>query len=321
MTGILSRWRQWSIFIVLAAPMVLLAIVNPVFRQAGNLFNLWQQASIIGVLAVGQTMVIILGGFDLSVGAVAAAAGVICFLMFGLGDGYLLVTVAMLAALIACGLVGAGNGLLITKLRISPLIATLGMLSLARGFVLIISGGQAIYTSGAGYQASIFIQTSFLGTPVSGLIFLMVAIVAIALLRGTVFGQYIFAIGGNERAAELAGIPVHTVKILTYALCSMMAGIGGIILASRTAAALPNGGVNYELQAITAVVIGGARLNGGKGSVLGTILGVLLLTAIGNALNLYNISPFWQTAVTGAVLILAVGLSQVTGDDRSTARG
>ena len=266
-------------------------------------------------------MVIILGGFDLSVGAVAAVAGVICYLLFGLGDGYVLVAFGMAVSLLACGFIGACNGLLVTKLRISPLIATLGMLSLARGFVLVISEGQAIYTSGAGYQSAIFLQTSLLGMPVSGLIFLAAAILAIGLLRGTVFGQYIFAIGGNERAAELAGIPVHTVKILTYALCSMMAGIGGIMLASRTAAALPNGGVNYELQAITAVVIGGARLNGGKGSVLGTILGVLLLTAIGNALNLYNISPFWQTAVTGAVLILAVGLSQVTGDDRSTARG
>ena len=304
-----ALWQRWGIFIILAAPIAILLAVNPVFRRPGNLFNLWQQSSIIGVLAVGQTIVIILGGFDLSVGAVAALAGVICYLIFGFGGGVEIVALGILGGLAACALVGVINGLLVTRIRITPLIATLGALSLVRGFVLIVSDGQLVYAEGIAYDLAEFLQGSFLGMPVAGLIFMVLAVIAWILLRFTVFGQFVFAIGGNERAALLAGIPVSKVKIIAYALCSVMAGIGGILLASRTASALPNSGVNYELQAITAAVIGGASLGGGKGSVAGTVLGVLLLTAIGNGLNLYNVSPFWQTGVTGAILLIAVAFS------------
>jgi ribose/xylose/arabinose/galactoside ABC-type transport system permease subunit len=322
MTADTIPWRRWSIFIVLAMPILMLAVFNPVFRQPGNLYNLWQQASIIGILAVGQTLVIILGGFDLSVGAVAALAGVICFIGFGTGDGYLAVGTGLAAALAVCGAVGAINGALVTKLKMTPLIATLGVLSLSRGAVLIVSDGQAIYAvEGTGYDFANFLQSSLWGMPVSGLLFLLVAGIGIVLLRLTVYGQFVLAVGGNEKAAILAGIPVTKVKIITYCFCSLAAGLGGILLASRTASALPNAGVNYELQAITAVVIGGAKLSGGKGSVTGTVLGVLLLTALGNALNLYSISPFWQTGVTGAILIIAVGISLLTGEDDRAGRG
>ncbi|MCO5082767.1 MAG: ABC transporter permease [Rhizobiaceae bacterium] len=305
----LHYWQRWGIFVILLLPIIVLFVVNPVFRQPGNLFNLWQQASIIGVLAIGQTLVIILGGFDLSVGTVAALSGVICYMLFGMGDGGGIVFLGVVAALAGCAVVGAINGLLITKVNITPLIATLGMLSLVRGFVLIVSDGQLVYAEGPGYSFAEFLQGSAFGMPVAGLIFLVIAVLLALLLRGTVFGQYVFAIGGNEKAAALAGLPVNTVKILSYALCSVLAGIGGLLLSSRTASALPNAGVNYELQAITAAVIGGAALGGGKGSIVGTVLGVLLLTAIGNGLNLYNVSPFWQTGVTGLILLLAVGFS------------
>jgi ribose/xylose/arabinose/galactoside ABC-type transport system permease subunit len=302
-------WRKWSVFILLLAPIVFLFIANPVFRQPGNLFNLWQQSSIIGTLAVGQTVVIILGGFDLSVGAVAAAAGVLCYLIFNAGNGPLIVTLGIFGSLLACAAIGAANGVLVTKINITPLIATLGMLSLVRGFVLVISGGRLVYAEGVGYSLSDFLQGSVLGMPVSGVIFIILALLIGYILRGTILGQYVFAIGGNERAATLSGIPVTTVKIIAYSTCGALAGIGGILLASRTASALPDAGTDYELQAITAAVIGGANLGGGKGSITGTVLGVFLLTAIGNGLNLYNVSPFWQTGVTGAILLLAVGFS------------
>ena len=308
-SGFKALWQRWGIFFILAAPIAILLAINPVFRQPGNLFNLWQQSSIIGVLAVGQTIVIILGGFDLSVGAVAALAGVVCYLIFGYGGGIEILAAGMLGGLAACIVVGVINGLLVTKVKITPLIATLGALSLVRGFVLIVSDGQLVYAEGIAYDFAEFLQGSILGMPVAGLIFLVLAIVAWVLLRFTVFGQFVFAIGGNEKAALLAGIPVSKVKIIAYAICSVTAGIGGILLASRTASALPNAGVNYELQAITAAVIGGATLGGGKGSIAGTVLGVLLLTAIGNGLNLYNVSPFWQTGVTGAILLIAVAFS------------
>jgi ribose transport system permease protein len=308
-------WQRWGIFVVLAAPIALLLIANPIFRQPGNLFNLWQQSSIIGLLAVGQTMVIILGGFDLSVGAVAAVAGVLSYLTFGTGEGVGVVVLGIVGALLACAIIGAINGFLVTKVNITPLIATLGMLSLIRGFVLVVSNGQLVYAEGGGYALADFLQGAFLGMPVAGLVFIALSAVIAYLLRGTIYGQYVFAIGGNEKAASLAGIPVVKVKVLTYAMCAAMAGVGGILLASRTASALPNAAVNYELQAITAAVIGGASLGGGKGSISGTVLGVVLLTAIGNALNLYNVSPFWQTGVTGAILLLAVGFSSFGGQD------
>ena len=310
-----SVWRKWGIFVVLAAPIALLLVANPVFRQPGNLFNLWQQSSIIGVLAVGQTMVIVLGGFDLSVGAVAAVAGVLSYLALGMGDGASPVVVGIAGSLVACALIGTLNGLLVTKVNINPLIATLGMLSLVRGFVLVVSNGQLVYAEGAGYGLADVLQGAYLGMPVAGLVFLALSALVAYMLRGTIYGQYVYAIGGNEKAAALAGIPVIRIKVLTYAACAAMAGVGGILLASRTASALPNAGVNYELQAITAAVIGGASLGGGKGSIPGTVLGVMLLTAIGNALNLYNVSPFLQTGVTGAILLLAVGFSSLGGQD------
>ncbi len=316
MSRLADAWRSCGLYAVLLTPIVLLFAFNPVFRQPGNLFNLWQQSSIIGLLAVGQTLVIILGGFDLSVGAVAALAGVLCYLAFGLSDAPAMIAAGIVFSIVACALVGVVNGLLVTKLRITPLIATLGVLSLVRGFVLVISDGRLVYAEGYGYSLAEFLQGSFLGMPVAGLLFFVMAGLLWFLLRGTVFGQCIFAVGGNEKAALLAGLPVNKIKIATYALCSVLAGIGGIVLAARTASALPNAGVNYELQAITAAVIGGATLGGGRGSIPGTVIGVLLLTAIGNGLNLYNISAFWQTAVTGAILLIAVGVSMATDQDK-----
>ena len=318
MEKLTQLWRKAGLFVILLTPIALLYILNPVFRQPGNLYNLWQQSSIIGLLAIGQTMVIILGGFDLSVGAVAALAGIVCYLTFGVFDSALGIGFGIAAAILSCGAVGVINGILITKLRINPLIATLGTLSLVRGFVLVASDGRLVYAEGYGYAMSEFLQGSVIFLPVAGLVFLLLAVLLAVLLRSTIFGQYVYAIGGNEKAAILAGLPVDRVKIATYGLCSMLAGFGGILLASRTASALPNAGTNYELQAITAAVIGGATLGGGRGSILGTVIGVLLLTAIGNGLNLYNVSAFWQTAVTGAILLIAVGISMQT--DRSAGR-
>ncbi len=311
-------WKRSGQFIILLTPIALLYAFNPVFRQPGNLFNLWQQSSIIGLLAIGQTLVLIIGGFDLSVGAVAALAGVVCYLTFGILDSGLGVGLGVAAAIVACGLVGVINGILITTLRITPLIATLGTLSLVRGLVLVMSDGRLVYAEGYGYAVSEALQGSVLRMPVSGLLFIALAVMLTVLLNRTIFGQYIYAIGGNEKAAMLAGLPVARVKITTYALCSILAGFGGILLAARTASALPNAGINYELQAITAAVIGGAALGGGRGSIFGTVIGVLLLSAIGNGLNLYNVSAFWQTGVTGAILLLAVGISML--NDKSAGR-
>jgi len=302
-------WNKYSLYMILLVPIAILLAINPIFRQGDNLLNLWQQASIIGLLAIGQTIVIIQGGFDLSVGAVAAFTGVLCYLIMGSTDNVIIMVLGLIVSVFLAAVIGLLNGVIVAKLRITPFIATLGMLSLVRGAVLIISDGHLVYAEGMGYKVAEFFQSNFFGMPISGLVFFASAILVTFILRKTVYGHFVYAIGGNERAASLAGIPVTKVKIISYALCSALAGLGGILLASRTASALPNAAINYELQAITAAVIGGAALAGGKGSIAGTVVGVILLTAIGNALNLYNVSPFWQTGVTGAILLLAVGFS------------
>jgi ribose/xylose/arabinose/galactoside ABC-type transport system permease subunit len=312
---IAQLWTRFGVGLVLVLPALFMAVSNSDFRNWENLVNVLQQASIIGVIAVGMTVVLITGGFDLSVGAVAAMAGVVAFMLFGDNPATITIILGLAGGLGAGVVAGVGNGLLIAKVKINPLIATLGTLSLLRGLILIMSDGKLVYAEGRAIDFSDVVQSKVLGIPVAGLVFLGAATIVSALLRLTTFGQSVYAIGGSERAAVLSGIAVDRVKMLTYALCGVLAAVAGLILASRTASALPNAAVNYELQAITAAVIGGARLGGGKGSVWGTVLGVLMLAVIANGLDLYGVSAFWQSAVTGVVLLVAVTLSTIV--DRS----
>ncbi|HET6885411.1 MAG TPA: ABC transporter permease [Rubrobacteraceae bacterium] len=282
---------------------VVMTILSPYFLTFNNLFNVGTQIAVIAILALGQTFVIVSGGIDLSVGSVLGLAGIV----FGWATA---VANLPLPAALALG-VGAGasaglvNGLLITLGNLPPFIATLAMLSAARGLALVISGGVPlnpipgpILTLGSG---DLF---GFVPLPV--ILMLVMWAITVGILRSTYAGRAMYAIGGNEEASRLSGINVSRQKLLIYTLSGLFAGIAGVLLTARLASAQPQAGFTFELDAIAAVVIGGASLSGGVGSASGTLIGALILGVLRNGLNLLNVSAFWQQVVIGAVIALAV---------------
>ena len=282
---------------------VVMTILSPYFLTFNNLFNVGTQIAVIAILALGQTFVIVSGGIDLSVGSVLGLAGIV----FGWATA---VANLPLPAALALG-VGAGasagliNGLLITLGNLPPFIATLAMLSAARGLALVISGGVPlnpipgpILTLGSG---DLF---GFVPLPV--ILMLVMWAITVGILYSTYAGRAMYAIGGNEEASRLSGINVSRQKLLIYTLSGLFAGIAGVLLTARLASAQPQAGFTFELDAIAAVVIGGASLSGGVGSASGTLIGALILGVLRNGLNLLNVSAFWQQVVIGAVIALAV---------------
>lgn len=280
---------------------VILGIFSPNFLDFFNLINLTRQISLYAVIAVGETLVMTLGGIDLSVGSVLALAGVFSAI-FHLTLGNLVITVAIGVGM-ACGF---ANGLLVSKLRINPFIVTLGMLNIARGIVLVITKGFPIPI----YEGSIITlgQGSFFSLPYLFLFMLGVGILGIFLLGKTTYGNYVKAIGSNESAAWAMGIDVQRVKIVTYTISGLLSGLAGVLLAGRLSAGQANAGIGWELDVIAAVIIGGTSLAGGEGSVLGTLFGAALLGMIRNGLVLFGVSMYWQTIVIGLILVGGVAL-------------
>jgi ribose transport system permease protein len=297
---ILSRSGPlWGLIILC----VVMTILSPYFLTFNNLFNVGTQIAVVAIIALGQTFVIVSGGIDLSVGSVLGLAGIV----FGWASVVAnLPLVAALALGIGAGaLAGLTNGLLITLGNLPPFIATLAMLSAARGLALVISGGVplnpipgAILSLGSG---DLF---GFIPLPV--VLMLVMWALTIGILRSTYAGRCMYAIGGNEEASRLSGINVSRQKLIVYTLSGLFAGIAGILLTARLASADPQAGFTYELDAIAAVVIGGASLSGGVGNASGTLIGALILGVLRNGLNLLNVSAFWQQVIIGAVIALAV---------------
>ena len=281
---------------------VVMTILSPFFLSFNNLFNVGIQIAVVAILALGQTFVIVSGGIDLSVGSVLGLAGIV----FGWASvvAGLPLPVALALGIGTGALVGLTNGLLVTLGNLPPFIATLAMLSAARGLALVISGGvplnplpEAIRTLGRG-------ELFFIPLPV--VLMLVMFVIAFGILRSTYSGRCMYAIGGNEEASRLSGINVSRQKLVIYTLSGLFAGIAGILFTARLASADPQGGFTYELDAIAAVVIGGASLSGGVGTASGTLIGALILGVLRNGLNLLNVSSFWQQVVIGAVIALAV---------------
>jgi ribose/xylose/arabinose/galactoside ABC-type transport system permease subunit len=298
--GFLSRSGPLGGLIALC---VVMTILSPYFLTFNNLFNVGTQIAVIAILALGQTFVIISGGIDLSVGSVLGLAGVV----FGWATAVanLPLPVALVLGIGSGALAGLVNGLLITLGNLPPFIATLAMLSAARGLALVISGGiplnpipGTIRTLGSG---DLF---GFVPLPV--ILMLVMWALTVGILRSTYSGRAMYAIGGNEEASRLSGINVNRQKVIIYTLSGLFAGIAGILLTARLASAQPQAGFTFELDAIAAVVIGGASLSGGVGSASGTLIGALILGVLRNGLNLLNVSAFWQQVVIGAVIALAV---------------
>ena len=297
--------------VVLLCPAIFLCLTNGDFRNPQNLSNVLAQSSIVGIVAIGMTIVMIAGGFDLSIGATAALAGLVAVIVFGHGEPIFMALgiVAALASGIAIGLI---NGLLVSRVEINPLIATLAMSSIVRGVVLIASEGTIFRTTGDAAAITVIALGRWRLFPIAGLFFIGAIMLGWLILRKMTVGHHIYAIGGSESASTLAGVPVKRTIIFTYAVMGAFAAISGVLLMARTGSALTSAGLGLELEAITAAVIGGTRLGGGAGSISGTVLGVLLLGVIRNGLNLNGVSPFWQPFVVGCILLLTVTISRGT---------
>lgn len=293
--------RDLGILAVVVVAAVLLSATTSSFLSVSNLSAVSIGLVTDAVIGIAMTMVLITGGFDLSVGSVLALGGMI---LANLLHGGMPVAPAILVTLLATGVVGLINGLIIAKVGVNPLITTLGMMGIASSVTLVISGGYPV--SNFPPEFLYIGQGYVLGIPFSVLLMLGLVLVADTLLRRSLWLRQIYYIGGNERAALLSGLPVARVRIAIYVFCSMMAGLGGIIATSRLASAFPLAGKGAEMRVISACVIGGCSLSGGEGSVLGSLLGVLLMAIINNGLVLLNVSIYWQGIVSGAILIAAV---------------
>lgn len=287
----------------LLALSVVLAIMAPNFLTVGNLFNVFQQITVLAVLALGGTAVIITKGIDLSVGSVLGLGAVVAgwtFTVAGLPMG-----VAIIAGIAVGALAGLINGLLITYGRLPPFVATLAMLSVARGLALIITDGRPITGYPEWFRWFATFQV-FGVVPVSVLIVAVMFVVGSLYLRYRPTGRALYAIGGNEEVARLSGIDVRRAKLKVYTAAGALAAVGGLFLTARLNSAQPTAGTTLELDVIAAVVIGGASLNGGSGRLSGTLVGALIIGVVRNGLNLLGVSSFWQQIVIGGVIAIAV---------------
>ncbi len=301
---------QLSLVIALVVLMTGLALAKPSFLNVANLINLLRQISINGILAVGVTYVLLSGGVDLSLGSVVALTGVVAASFAHPGQHVVLVPIAM--GLFSGAACGAVNGWMVTRGRVAPFIATLGMMTVARGLALLISGGKPV--------SNLLTEFARIGggnvggdvaaVPVPILILLTVTLLSWVFLKNMRLGRYSYAVGGNENAALAAGVNVRRVKMVAYTICGSLAGLAGVVLASRITTGQPNAGIGYELDAIAAVVIGGTSLSGGSGGVVGTILGALLMGVINNGLDLLNVSSYYQQIVKGVIIVGAVWLDR-----------
>jgi ribose transport system permease protein len=282
---------------------VFLSFTTDSFLTSRNLLNVMDQITVIGIMAVGMTFVILIGGIDLSVGSVMALAMMIMGYLANVAG--IPMVPAILLALLVAAMTGAVSGLLITGFGVPAFIATLAMMSIARGVANMITDGQQI----VGFPAW-FSMLSF--SRLGGFLTFTVAVMLLVFLAGWLFlrytsgGRSLYAIGGNPEVARLAGIPVRFYTIGVYVASGLLAGLGGVVLAMRLDAVQPTAGIGYELDTIAAVVIGGTSLSGGQGGIVGTIIGVLIIGVLRNGLNLLNVSPFTQAVVIGVVIALAV---------------
>ncbi|MCT4543927.1 MAG: ribose ABC transporter permease [Vallitalea sp.] len=303
-TNYISKlWHENSSIFALVVLVVFAAIASDKFFQVTNIMNVLRQTSIVGLIAIGMTFVIIGGGIDLSAGSVLALSGGVIILMQSQG---LPIILCIIAGCIAGITVGTINGIFISKAKLAPFIVTLAISTMARSLLIHFANGATLI--GKNNATFTRIGNGKLGVvPIPVIIFALVAIIAHFILNNTKFGTYIYAIGGNEKTAVYSGIRVDRIKIATYMVIGFCIGLASMIESARLASvSSSSSGVLYELDAITAVIIGGTSLNGGKGKISGTIVGMLILGIISNIMNLLGISPYLNGAVKGLIILVAV---------------
>lgn len=290
-----------GLLVALALIFVALSISTPYFFTPDNLLNIAKAVTVVGIASAGESIVIISGGFDLSVGSTMAAAGMLAAWLLESGAP---IPLAFVTAIGLGVLIGVVNGTIISYFRINPLITTLGTLAIVRGLAFVISGGREIVISD---PAWLELGTGvWLGIPIIVVFALTTFVVIGWSMPRTPFGRYVYAIGSNIRAARLAGIAVDRWRLVFYIVCGATAALSGLVLTARTGSARPSAAVGFELDVITAVILGGASLSGGRGTVWGTLVGLVLIGVINNGLTLAQVPAFWQQVVKGVILLSAV---------------
>lgn len=308
--------------IALVVMTLAMSFLSDSFASSDNLFNVMRQVSVNLCISVGMTLVILTGGIDLSVGSILALSGAVAaglvksgwawegtnlhlgFSFFGI----------VIVTLLVGGLLGGFNGWMVTRFRVPPFIATLGMLTMARGMTMLYTNGHPITGLGAQFE---FLGTGwFCGIPMPVIVAAVVVVLFALFMRKSPWGRYIYAIGGNERATRLSGINVKRIKLFVYTVAGLLSAVAALIVTARLDSAQPNAGTGYELDSIAAVVIGGTSLNGGKGSIWGTVIGALIIGVLNNGLVLMNVSPFWQQVIKGLVILLAVIMDRMSAKEQ-----
>jgi ribose transport system permease protein len=303
-----------STLLVVALLLIIFGLSSQNFLTANNIFNIWRQMTVVAIISIGMTMVILIGGIDLSVGSVVFLSSGIMAVLLHNGTP---TPLAIVAGLLAASAVGLVNGLIIEVAGISPVIATLGTLIGVRGLAqVIMSNAQVRVTDPffewiASQRLPAIREIGLPGLPVMVIVMAILYIIAAVILRQSRFGRYVYAIGGNQTAVRLSGVPVTRYKVLTYILCSLFAGIGGLMIAASLGVIGPNVGAGREFYAVAAVVLGGTRLSGGVGRVEKTLLGAMILYMVLNYMTLRHITDIWQDTATGLLVLAAVVLDQL----------
>jgi len=294
--------RDYGLVIIFLVVVIILAIVTPTFRKPMNLLNVIKQASVNGILAFGMMIVVITGGIDLSMGSIVGFAGV-CAALFAHPGEYPLI-VPIVIALIAGGAIGFINGVGVSYGNLPPFIITLGTMSIARGLALVFSGGVPVIDMSESFVA--IASGSLFGIPYLSYYFIGIALIFAFVLNKLVFGRHVYMIGGNKIAAKVSGINVKLNLLVVYTLSGLCSGLAGFLMASRTNQGSPTMGVSYEMDAVTAVVIGGVSMSGGAGKWYGVVIGALFIAVIENALTIFGVDPNWKQVVKGVIIIGAV---------------
>ncbi len=305
-----SRWRNnWDqavVPIIFVIMVIVFYTLDSKFLSPINIINVLNQVSILAIVTVGASIVIFGGGFDLSAGSIVAVAAVVGAIAVGETNS---VAIGLIAGILTGTALGICNGIVVGYFGVSPLIVTLGTLNIGRGLALIISAGTAIYSFPVSYTD--FGTSRVLGIPTLALIALAVFTVMQLVLRYTTFGINLYAVGGNPTAARLSGLNVALIRTITFAISGATCGLAGMMLAARTGGGEPTAGILYELEAIAAVILGGAALHGGEGKLWRSMMGILLLAALGNGLNIIGIHPHWKGVAIGVILVLAASLDAI----------
>ena len=301
--------QKFDITIALIVEIIVFSLLSPYFLTSENILNVTLQTSMTAIIAVGMTFVILTAGIDLSVGALVALTGVVSSIVLKFEMPFALIFLLSLGSGLLVGAISGGiAGIFITRFNITPFIVTLALMTIWRGAAFLVTDGRPVW--GLPEQFSFLGAGRFLAIPFSTIVMIVVYVTAYIVLNYTAFGRHVYAVGGNREAARLAGIDTQKIILIVYILCGACASLSGILLASRMNSGQPNAGVMYELDVIAAVVVGGTSLFGGRGTIVGTFVGAMLIGVLRNGLNLMNVSSYLQMIVVGFVILLAVLIDQ-----------